>query len=88
MSTRRAAVINLSHPHYNLGSEKLATWLESGGWAVERFSSDPGLFMVGFDLVCISAIFSWDLLGGIQIARRADCEVWAGGPAFLRMADW
>jgi hypothetical protein len=27
-------------------------------------------------------------LAGVQIARRADCEVWAGGPAFLRMADW
>lgn len=89
MSTRpMAAVINLSHPHYNLGAEKLAAWLSSQGWVVERFESDPGLFMVGFDLVCLSAIFSWDLPKGVDIARRADCDVWAGGPAFLRMADW
>lgn len=84
----KAAVINLSHPHYNLGADKLTTWLNSQGWAVERFSCDPGLFMAGFDLVCVSAIFSWDVRKGVQIARRADCEVWAGGPGFLHMADW
>ena len=85
---KRAAVINLSHPHYNLGAEKLSAWLSASGWTVERFSSDPGLFAVGFDLICISAIFSWDLLAGVQLARRATCEVWAGGPAFLKMARW
>jgi len=87
-STRRAGVINLSHPHYNLGAEKLATWLESDGWEVERFAGDPGLFGLGFDLVCLSAIFSWDVPKGVDIALSAGCEVWAGGPAFLYMAEW
>ncbi len=86
--TGRVAVINLSHPHYNLGAEKLAAWLASERWTVERFTCDPGLFQVDFDLVCLSAIFSWDVPKGVQVARRATCEVWAGGPAFLYMADW
>lgn len=40
------------------------------------------------DLVCLSAIFSWDVPSGVDIALRARCEVWSGGPAFLHMADW
>lgn len=32
---RRAAVINVSTPHYNLGACKLANWLISEGWQVE-----------------------------------------------------
>lgn len=84
----RAAVINLSHPHYNLGAEKLSAWLTETGWQVERYTDDPGLFMIGVDLLCLSAIFSWDVPKGVAIATRACCEVWAGGPAFLEMADW
>lgn len=79
-----AAVINLSHPHYNLGAEKLATWLRSRGYDVQRQSVGK------FDLVCLSAIFSWDLLDGVKIARHyhGKAEIWAGGPGFLRMAEW
>lgn len=85
---RRCAVINLSHPHYNLGAEKLSAWLVEQGNEVVRFDSDPGLFLAGFDLVCLSAIFTWDVPAGVEIALRANCEVWAGGPAFLHMADY
>lgn len=86
---KRAAVINLSHPHYNLGACKLATWLRSEGWEVEELERDPGLFLIGFDLVCVSAIFSWDVPKGVDLAaRKHDYEVWAGGPAFLQMADY
>lgn len=90
MSTKRAAVINLSHPHYNLGACKLATWLRSNSWEVKELDRDPGLFQedFGFNLVCVSAIFSWDVPKGVQAARRAGCEVWAGGPGFLHMAAW
>src|ERR1035438_6718565 len=76
------AVINLSAPHYNLGCAKLATWLRAEGNEVEEFKGDPGLFLHGFDLVCVSAIFSWDVPKVVQVARRAECEVWAGGPGF------
>lgn len=80
----KANVINLSHPHYNLGAKKLSYWLLSQGWEV----SEQG---VGdCDLVCLSAIFSWDLLKGVKIAGhyRGHCEIWSGGPAFLKMCDW
>ena len=84
----KAAVINLSHPHYNLGCAKLSTWFRERGDAVQEYSGDPGLFLNGFDLVCMSAIFSWDVPKGVQIARRSECEVWSGGPGFLHMRDW
>lgn len=83
-----AAVVNLSHPHYNLGAEKLARWLTGDGVDVERLRGDPGLFTDCFDLICVSAIFSWDVPKGVQLARRASCDVWAGGPAFTHMAEW
>jgi len=85
----RAAVINLSHPHYNLGACKLATWLRSEKWEVVEFDRDPGMFLVDFDLVCVSAIFSWDVPKGIEPALRGrGCEVWAGGPGFAHMEHW
>lgn len=85
----RAAVINLSHPHYNLGACKLATWLRSEGWDVVEFAGDPGMFLVDFERICVSAIFSWDVPKGLDlILRSADCEVWAGGPGFAHMAEW
>jgi hypothetical protein len=85
----RAAVINLSHPHYNLGACKLAAWLTSEGWQVVEFDRDPGLFLVDFELVCLSAIFSWDVPKGVQSALRGSgYEVWVGGPGFAHMADW
>jgi hypothetical protein len=79
-----AVVINLSLPHYNLGAAKLATWLRSQGYDVQEQSAGRA------DLVCLSAIFSWDLPEGVKIAQHyaGKAEIWAGGPAFLRMADW
>src|SRR5579872_7180841 len=87
---RSAAVLNLSSPHYNLGAEKLANWLCAEGWQVQRFNGDPGLFLEGFDLVCLSAIFSWHVPTGLEIAFRCEgkAEVWAGGPGFFRLAKW
>lgn len=82
-----ATVINLSHPHYNLGACKLATWLRSEGWTVAELGRDEGMFME-HDLLCLSAIFSWDVPKGVQPALRAGCEVWAGGPGFLHMGAW
>ncbi|MDP8989618.1 MAG: hypothetical protein M3N41_05995 [Acidobacteriota bacterium] len=85
----RAAVINLSHPHYNLGAAKLATWLRSRGDEAVEFDSDPGMFLVDFDLVCVSAIFSWDVRKGVDAALRGrGYDVWAGGPGFMYLADW
>lgn len=80
---KRAVVINLSHPHYNLGAAKLATWLRAEGWTV----TEQGLPEA--DLVCCSAIFSWDVLKGLKIAEHyRKAEIWAGGPGFAHMANW
>lgn len=86
----RAAIINLSHPHYNLGAAKLATWLRSRGDEVAELSADPGMFQrdMRLDLLCLSAIFSWDVPRGVQAALRHDGDVWAGGPGFAHMAKW
>lgn len=82
----RAAVINVSYPHYNLGCAKLANWLRGDGWDVEQFDGDPGLFIDGFDRVCVSAIFTWDVPKAAEIAHRvkSKSELWSGGPGFFR----
>jgi hypothetical protein len=85
----KAAVVNLSHPHYNLGARKLATWLRSTECQVAEFDGDPGLFLKGFDLVAFSAIFSWDVPKGVDAALHSKAPaIWAGGPGFLYMAGW
>jgi hypothetical protein len=67
----------------------LAAWLRSRGDVVVEFDRDPGMFLVDFVLVCVSAIFSWDVPRGIEPALRGrDYEVWAGGPGFQHMAGW
>lgn len=84
----RSIVVNLAHPHYNLGAAKLATWLRSQGWDVLETEPPPPLFARDWDLLCLSAIFSWDVVRGVDIARAATGEVWAGGPGFMEMADY
>jgi hypothetical protein len=87
---KRAAVINCSAPHYNLGSHKLADWLRGSGYEVELFDGDPGLFVQDVDLVCVSVIFSWHAPIAADIAHRflGKSEVWAGGPGLFKLADW
>jgi hypothetical protein len=87
---KRAAVVNASHPHYNLGAAKLANWLVTEGYEVESFGGDPGIFIEGFDLVCLSVIFTWHAQIAREIAWRVNgkAEVWAGGPGLFRLKDW
>ncbi|MFN7999280.1 MAG: hypothetical protein U0Q18_37025 [Bryobacteraceae bacterium] len=91
----RAAIVNLSTPHYNLGAEKLRYWLQHAGWLVEWFEGVKGappplLLSTRFDRLCLSAIFSWDVPGAVDLAVhfKPQNEVWAGGPGFLHMGDW
>lgn len=85
----RVGVVNASAPHYNLGAAKLSNWLRSEGHSVEEFGGDPGLFLYGFDLVCVSVIFSWHAPIALEIALRlSDTEVWAGGPGLFKLKDW
>lgn len=86
----RVAVVNCSAPHYNLGARKLADWLRACGDDVTEFEGDHGMFMVGFDRVAVSCVFSWHAPVAREIALRVrdSAEVWAGGPGLFALAKW
>jgi len=88
----KAALINCSHPRYNLALAKYANYLAARGWQVEIHSCAPGpLFASAYDLVALSAIFSWDvpalIAGANQVQGRAG-EVEIGGPGTLALAEY
>jgi hypothetical protein len=87
---RRALVVNCSARHYNLGAAKLADWLRGQEYLVTRASGDPGLFCYGYDLVCLSVIFSWHapLARDIALRVKAKSEVWCGGPGMMALSKW
>lgn len=89
---RRVAIINLSRKHYNLGAYKLQNWFADQGDLPIMFDGDPGfdLHLGAFDLVALSAIFSWDVPLGADIAFRmkGHAEIWAGGPGFYGLQNW
>jgi pyruvate-formate lyase-activating enzyme len=90
MNARTALVVNCSASHYNLGAAKLADWLRSEGYEVETAKGDPGMFAYGYDLVCLSVIFSWHAPLAAEIALRVKgtSEVWAGGPGLFKVGKW
>lgn len=81
----RAAVINVSYPHYNLGCQKLVDWLTSQGHEATLLDAAPSLFLHEFDLVALSVMFSWDAPKARDIALQVKdrAEVWAGGPGLF-----
>lgn len=87
---KSAIVINCSPPHYNLGANKLRDWLIEQEWSVDYYDGDPGMFAYGYDLVCLSVIFSWDAITAREIANRVkfNSEVWCGGPGIFRLLKW
>lgn len=87
---KKALVVNVSAPHYNLGTHKLRDWLLQEGWQVEMVDGDPGYFSYGYDLVCLSVIFTWHAPIAREIAWRVkgNSEVWCGGPGIFKLADW
>lgn len=94
----KALVINCSYEQgkrtagsltgYNLGAAKLANWLRSEGHEVTEWEGDPGMFAVGYDLVCLSVIFSWHapIARDIALRVKANSEVWCGGPGIYALA--
>jgi pyruvate-formate lyase-activating enzyme len=87
---KKALVVNCSAPHYNLGAAKLADWLRAEGYDVETAKGDPGMFALGYDLVCLSVIFSWHAPVAKEIALRVkgQSDVWCGGPGMFKVAKW
>lgn len=86
----KALVVNCSAPHYNLGALKLAAWLRDQGHDVTVTGGDPGFFVTGYDLVCLSVIFSWHAPMAKQIAWRVKgaSDVWCGGPGMFALEKW
>ena len=85
----KALVVNCS-PGYNLGANKLADYLRGQGYAVDFVTGDPGMFAYGYDLVCLSVIFSWHANTARDIALRVkgNSDVWCGGPGMFALANW
>jgi hypothetical protein len=84
-------VVNCSASHYNLGAAKLADYLRQEGHCVDFSCGDPGpLLCLGYDLVCLSVIFSWHAPLARQIALRVkgDADVWCGGPGMYMLHHW
>jgi hypothetical protein len=79
----RVLIVNCSHPHYNLGAEKLANWLRAEGDEVFTMGSEAVIFARGYDRVCLSVIFSWHVDRAIDVALavKDHAEIWIGGPA-------
>jgi hypothetical protein len=86
----KVAVINCSHPYYNLGSQKLFNWLNEQGHDVTYHKGDPGLWALDAELVCLSVIFSWHAPIAKEIALRMKltADVWCGGPGMFALANW
>jgi hypothetical protein len=87
---KKALVINCSAPHYNLGAAKLANWLTRQGYEVELCAGDPQMFTFGYDLICLSVIFSWHapLARDIALRVKGHCDVWCGGPGMRAIENW
>lgn len=89
-NTVKALVVNCSDPHYSLGAAKLADWLREQGHEVDTWGGDPGWMADGYDLVCLSVVFSWHAPIARAIADRVkhQSDVWCGGPGMTRLVAW
>jgi hypothetical protein len=77
----RVLLVNASHPAYNLGLEKAASWWRRQGVEVLRASEYTPMFRP--EVVWISAVFSWHVPALIYMAQAALSDgrkVEVGGP--------
>ncbi len=86
----KVAVINSSHPVYNLATDRIAYKLKQQH---DVFSSGKfDMFQYSCDEAYISAIFTWDLPGLIYdvmaMKRVGIPNIQIGGPAVTAMADY
>lgn len=81
---------------YNLGAEKLADYWRAQGFDVTGRAANPlapllDLDVRGFDIVGLSAVFSWHVPRAAEIAiaaKAAGAHVIAGGPGFVKLRSW
>jgi len=83
------ALLTASSPGYNLGLDKLRTWLRHQGWEV-TFNPLLNAVAPDYDLYAFSAVFTWDLPPLVEAIRSAPprAEKWIGGPAPSSMPSW
>jgi hypothetical protein len=84
----KALVVNCSDD-YNLASEKIANWLKRNGHEVVKEKGN--IKNIGeFDVIYLSALYTWDLPHLIKLARQASPEskIEIGGPAASTMVDY
>lgn len=84
-----SALLTACSPGYNLGLDKLGTWLRTLGWQV-AYNPLANAVPDGFDLYAFSTVFTWDLPALVEATRSAppDAVRWIGGPAASSMAGW
>jgi hypothetical protein len=83
-------LINASAPSYNLAIEKARHYWQAKKATVHEATSVPKLFLQQFDLVCISAIFSWHVPHLIESALttlEAKIPTEVGGPGTFGLRD-
>lgn len=86
----RVLLANASSPQYNLGLAKAANWWRARGATVDTAGDIPRLFAGGYDVVWVSAIFSWHvpvLIEAARIALDAGSQVEVGGPGTFGLRD-
>lgn len=87
----RVLLLNCSHPSYNLGMEKARRWWERQGAEVWYGKSIEPLLVSQYDIVWLSAIFSWDVLELVRLAKialDAKRKVEVGGPGTFGVVQY
>lgn len=86
---KKALVLNCSKG-YNLGAKKLSDWLIGQNWSVDYLNNPMLRTFYGYQLICISVIFSWDAIFARNVVWRVgdSCEIWAGGPGLFALKNW
>lgn len=88
IDAEKILLINCSHPHYNLGVEKMKIYF---GDRCREGRRVDGLFDQDCDAVCLSVIFSWDVPFAIEQAKIALAfgkKVLIGGGGTYQLRNW
>lgn len=85
----KALVVNCS-PGYNLGANKIISYLRGNGHIVDFQTGDPGIFAYGYDVVYLSVVFSWHAPIAREIALRmkGNSDIECGGPGMFALGNW
>lgn len=90
MSRTRVLLVNASDPAHNLGLEKATAWWQSQGVETETWADAAPLLLNPFDVVWVSAIFSWHVprlirsaLAALDMGKRVE----VGGPGTFGLVD-